>query len=161
MRILTGSSFNPSAENTCPTKLTPGTQSFSFFRLNFNPTSLFLSSSSSQLLIRIRLIFTMYQEIIHYNLHRNPFKEFVHLPLVDFRGRRDAKREPCKSISTPRVLNVKSLELSSSTGSCQYPLQASRDMKLLATDSLLATSSTVTIGECVLLRTLFRYLGGQ
>ena len=111
VRILTGSSFNPSAENTCPTKLTPGTQSFSFFRLNFNPTSLFLSSSSSQLLIRIRLMFTMYQKIIHYNLHRNPFKEFVHLPLVDFRGRRDAKRELCKSISTPG-----GSELSSSTG---------------------------------------------
>ena len=57
------------------------------------------------------------------------------------------------------VLNVKSFELSSSTGSCQYPLQASRDMKLLTTDSLLATSSTVTVGWCVLLRTLFKYLG--
>ena len=56
-------------------------------------------------------------------------------------------------------MNVKSFELSSSTGSSQYPLQASRDMKLLATDSLLATSSTLTIRYCGLLRTLFSYLG--
>ena len=27
----------------------------------------------------------------HYNLHRNPFKEFVHTPLVDFTSRRDTR----------------------------------------------------------------------
>ena len=64
---------------------------------------------SSQDLISICLIFTMYQEIIHYNLHRNPFKEFVHLPLVDLRDRRDAKRESCKLISTPGGIECEEL----------------------------------------------------
>ena len=102
-----------------------------------------------QFLISIGLIFTMYQEIINYNLHRNYFKEFLHL--VDFRGRRDAKREPCKSISTPGGIECfkKSFDLSSSTRSCQYPLQASRDMRLFAPDNRLATSSTVPLDSVV------------
>ena len=76
------------------------------FSLSLDWTSILLLCFYSVLfsiffLIMIRSIFTMYQEIIYYNLHRNPFKGFVHLPLVDFRGRRDAKWELCKSVSTP------------------------------------------------------------
>lgn len=115
---------------------------------------------SSLLLISICLIFTMCQEIIHCKLYRNSFKEFVHLPSVYFRSSwRDMKRECCKLISAPGVLNVKSFEFSSSTGSYQYPLQASRKMELLAPDSQLATFSTVATGYHGLLSALLRSLG--
>ena len=44
------------------------------------------------------------------------------------------------------VLKVRSLELSSSTGSCQKPLHASNVENICAPVSLFATCSTVAIG---------------